>query len=36
MISEVLNHQQCFTVDDFSKKTISINLRETVLVVLKH
>ena len=36
MSLEVLNHQQCCTVDDFSRKTRSINLRETALVVLKH
>ena len=35
MILEVLNHQQKCTVDDFSRETISINLQENVLMVLK-
>ena len=36
MILEVLNQQESCTVDDFSRETTSITVRETVVVVLKH
>ena len=36
MILEVLNQQENCTVDEFSRETISITVRETVVVVLKH
>ena len=31
-----LSHQQSCTLGDFSRETLSVKLRETVLVVLKH